>query len=109
MDERDPDLARGLVANEEGQVDLTVAVEIAPLIEGVHSIIPLVLSPELSVERSQCPAWHVPVAIDCQRIPTLRRERSQELGQRCSGDDRANHVHRSYVAPPNGMRLSCGR
>ncbi|SRR5216117_3377540 len=108
VDEGDPNLARGLMSDENGQIRLAITVEIAPLVERVDAIIPLVLRLELSAQDLDSPPGHVPASIDGEWIPRLCRKTARERGERRCSNQGSQGAHSQVVAPPNGSRLSCG-
>jgi hypothetical protein len=93
MHESNPNLASSPVADKQGHVRLTVSIEIAALIEGIHAIVPGVLSPELSVEGLERPVGHIRGSGDALEIPPLRWKDVEHLAERYSHDDSANDVH----------------
>src|SRR6266498_2077421 len=59
VNESNSDLASDLVTHENRNVQLTIAIEIAALVERVYPIIPLILSLELSAQYLKSPPWQV--------------------------------------------------
>jgi len=93
VDEGNPDLARDLVSNEESDIRLAIAIKIAPLIEGVYAIIPVVLSLKLSAQYLKSPPRHVPPSVDGEWIPRLCPKCIRERSEGRRGDDSADETH----------------
>ena len=71
MDEHNPHLAGDLVPDEERDIRLPVPIKVATLVEGVHAIVPFILSLELRTEGLESPRRHIPPSVLGERISRL--------------------------------------